>query len=161
MYTCGIQCGARRKTPRLTRGETAVIHSEDILEIDVTSPTPVHRQIANALRALLVTGIIPAGNLLPTVRQLAMNLGINHNTVADAYRILADEGWLSLKRRRGALVLQRPVPPLNSEAGATFSRRLSELLAEARTAGVIEVDLQERLRSASRGLRQEGRGQGG
>lgn len=134
--------------------------SEGLLQIDLDSPVPVHRQIVNGLRAALVSGVFPASDHLPTMRDLAMSLGINHNTVADAYRILADEGWISLKRRSGALVLQRALPPRNSEAGATFSRRLSEILAEARASGAPKEELLERMRTVAeelgKGMSEEG-----
>jgi selenocysteine-specific elongation factor len=50
------------------------------------SPVPAYRQIANAFRALLVAGSFPVGEPLPTVRQLAVDLGVHHNTIAEAYR---------------------------------------------------------------------------
>jgi DNA-binding transcriptional regulator YhcF (GntR family) len=58
--------------------------------------------IADGLRALLVHGAFKTGDRLPTVRQLAIDLTVHHNTVAQAYRLLADEGWLDLRRHRGA-----------------------------------------------------------
>src|SRR5438094_9232626 len=105
---------------------------EPLLRIDLASPVPVYRQIADALRALLVGGAFRAGDQLPTVRQVAMDLGVNHNTVAQAYRLLADEGWLALGRGQGATVLARPRPPADPEARARFARRLGERVAEAR-----------------------------
>jgi len=76
------------------------------------------------------------GAQLPTVRQLALDLGIHHNTVAEAYRMLAEEGWLDLGRRRGATVLDRKVPQSSPETKARFSQRLRELVAEAQAGGV-------------------------
>src|ERR1035438_2678242 len=72
------------------------------LRIDLANPTPAYRQIVDGLRTFLVDGALHAGDLLPPVRELAFELGVHFNTVAEAYRILADEGWLDLKRRRGA-----------------------------------------------------------
>ncbi len=62
-----------------------------MLRIDLASNVPVYEQIANALRADLVAGRFAPGDKLPTVRTLAIDLGIHHNTVAQAYRQLADE----------------------------------------------------------------------
>lgn len=80
------------------------------LKIDLASPESAYEQIATGLRTLLVAGEFRPGAQLPTVRQFAMDLGVHHNTVAEAYRILAQEGWLDLKRRRGATVVERPGP---------------------------------------------------
>jgi DNA-binding transcriptional regulator YhcF (GntR family) len=106
------------------------------IRIDVASPVPAYRQIANALRALLVAGTFPVGQPLPTVRQVAVDLGVHHNTVAEAYRVLADEGWLALRRRHGALVLDRSQPSPPREARTSLLQRLRELSAEAHAAGL-------------------------
>lgn len=119
-----IVCGQRTMMPHPT------------LRIDLDSPVPVYRQIADALRAVLVAGDVKSGENLPTIRELALDLGIHKNTVAEAYRVLADEGWLELRRRHGARVLPRVVPDGGEEAVRRFSRRLREVLAEALAAGV-------------------------
>lgn len=79
------------------------------ISIDISSRggAPIYEQIAGEIRALLVAGDLGAGARLPTVRQLAMDLTVHHNTVANAYRILAEEGWLELRRGRGARVVSR------------------------------------------------------
>src|ERR1700730_19257747 len=77
------------------------------IRIDLAAPTPAYRQIADAIRALLVAGELRPGERLPTVRQLAIDLAVHHNTVAEAYRILSEEGWVDLRRKRGATVVER------------------------------------------------------
>jgi GntR family transcriptional regulator len=83
-----------------------------------------------------VAGHFQPGDQLPTVRQIAIDLGVHHNTVAEAYRTLADEGWLDLGRRRGATVQERTAPKATPKTKARFRQRLRELIAEARGAGV-------------------------
>jgi GntR family transcriptional regulator len=106
------------------------------IQIDLASTVPAYRQIADGARALLVGGQLQPGEQLPTVRQLAVDLGVHHNTVAEAYRTLAQEGWLDLTRRRGATVLDRSTPLVTPEAEKRFVDRLRALIAEARAAGV-------------------------
>jgi DNA-binding transcriptional regulator YhcF (GntR family) len=106
------------------------------IQVDLASTVPVYRQIADAVRALLVAGRFEVGAQLPTVRQVATDLGIHHNTVAEAYRMLAEEGWLDLGRRRGATVIDRRAPKPSPEAKARFRQRLRELVAEAQAGGV-------------------------
>ena len=106
------------------------------IQIDLASPTPAYRQIADALRTLLVTGQLPPATHLPTVRQLAADLTVHHNTVAQAYRILADEGFLSLRRGRGALVTERTAPAPSPADERWLARRLRETLAQALSKGM-------------------------
>ena len=78
------------------------------------------------------------GDLLPPIRQLAVNLGVHFNTVALAYRMLADEGWLELKRRRGAAVIARNAPrAVNRRQVDQLLRQLAQkIAAELRSAGM-------------------------
>ncbi len=128
-----------------------------VMRIDVGSSVPAYRQIANALRAQLVAGQFQPGDQLPTVRELALDLGVHHNTVAEAYRLLCDEGWLDLKRRRGVTVLERERPRAAPDAAADFRRRLAELVAEARTNGFGEEGLIAELRQLAAALSKEKR----
>ncbi|MGE5327451.1 MAG: GntR family transcriptional regulator [Deltaproteobacteria bacterium] len=118
-----------------------------ILQIDLNQTAPAYEQIANGLRRLLVEGAFRPGDQLPTVRRLAMDLGVHHNTVAEAYRILAAEGWLDLRRGRGATILERPNPRPKPDAQPQFARRLNELVAKAVAAGVPPDAIVEHLES--------------
>ncbi len=126
------------------------------LKIDLASPESAYEQIATGLRTLLVAGEFHPGAQLPTVRQLAMDLGVHHNTVAEAYRILAQEGWLDLKRRRGATVVERPRPEATPEARAKFVRRLQELAVRATAEGVPAAAIVRELGDLTRKLRTRG-----
>jgi GntR family transcriptional regulator len=110
--------------------------SKRTIRIDLASTIPVYQQIADQIRAMLVVGQFSPGDRLPTVRQIAVDLGVNHNTVAEAYRNLADEGWLSLERGRGAVVMARITPAANPKARTAFANRLRDLIAQVRAAGV-------------------------
>ena len=107
-----------------------------VLRIDLSSPTPVYRQIADGLRALLVHGAFKPGDRLPTVRQIAIDLAVHHNTVAQAYRLLAEEGWLDLRRHRGATVIERRSQTASAASRQNFSQRLRELTARAAADGL-------------------------
>jgi len=107
-----------------------------VLQIDLASPLPASEQIVRGLRATLLAGGFRPGDQLPSVRQLALDLGIHHNTVAGAYRQLAEEGWLELRRGRGATVIERPAPAPTPRAEAEFRKRLDELVVKALVEGV-------------------------
>jgi len=110
--------------------------AQPILRIDLASAVPAYAQIAAQLRALLVAGELPPGRRLPPVRQLALDLGVHHNTVALAYRTLADEGWLDLRRGRGAVVIERREQRPSAREKTDFSRRLEALVAKAAADGL-------------------------
>jgi DNA-binding transcriptional regulator YhcF (GntR family) len=118
-----------------------------IIRIDLASTVPAYRQIANALRPLLISGLFRVGEPLPTIRQLAIDLGVHHNTVAEAYRVLSDEGWLALRRRHGAIVLDRSRPSPPREARTSLVQRLRELTAEAQASGLSPNVIAESMRS--------------
>lgn len=107
-----------------------------ILRIDLDSALPVYLQIVSQLRAMLVSGKLAPGRRLPPVRQLANDLSVHHNTVAQAYRTLAGEGWLELRRGRGARVLARSEPKASAGTKTEFSRRLEGLVAKAASDGL-------------------------
>ena len=123
-----------------------------ILKINLASEVPVYRQIVDALRPLLVEGKLTPGDLLPPVRQLAADLGVHFNTVAEAYRLLAEEGWLDLRRGRGAAVVDRKTPRANAAVVDGFSQRLRELIAEVRAGGVSSKAIARELRHLAEGL---------
>ncbi|MGH9396615.1 MAG: GntR family transcriptional regulator [Terriglobia bacterium] len=106
------------------------------IRIDLASRLPVYEQIADSLRALLVLEAFKPGEQLPTVRRLAADLGVHHNTVAEAYRMLAAEGWLDLKRGCGASVRDRAAPRSSPKGRKDFARRLERLAVEAIARGV-------------------------
>ncbi len=120
------------------------------IHIDLASPVPAYQQIVAALRAVLVAGRLEPGRRLPTVRQLATDLGVHHNTVAEAYRSLAAEGWLDLRRRRGATVLDRLTPEPTSTARSGFARGLAELVAKALAEGIPAAAIAAALAEATR-----------
>jgi GntR family transcriptional regulator len=106
------------------------------LRIDPASPIPVYRQVVDGLRSLLVEGALKPGDSLPTVRELGMELGVHFNTIAEAYRLLAGEGWLDLRRRRGAIVTERAMPRPKPETEERFSQSLRQLIAQVRADGL-------------------------
>lgn len=111
------------------------------LRIDLALPEPAYEQIVRRLRELLVAGTIAEGELLPPVRQLAADLGLNHNTVAESYRMLAREGWIELRQGRGATVLPRPRPRAGRGARENLRRGLRELVVKAIADGLPKAEI--------------------
>jgi GntR family transcriptional regulator len=120
-----------------------------VLRIDLGSDRPAYEQIVSGLRALLVAGEFAPGDRLPPVRQLAIDLGVHHNTVAESYRVLAGEGWLDLNRGRGAVVRERTERKPSSKAKQEFSRQMEELAAKTIAEGVPRASIAEELKALS------------
>lgn len=129
-----------------------------MLRIDTASPTPVYRQIVDGIRSQLVEGSLAPGDALPTVRDLAMDLGVHFNTVAEAYRLLSGEGWLDVRRRRGAIVTARDTPQASPKARQNFAEKLRQLIAQVRAEGLARQAIAAEMDALSAELRGEGGG---
>ena len=79
-------------------------------EVDTRSPTPIYAQLDRAIRAAIATGALMPGMQLPTVRQLAVDLAVNANTVARVYVQLERDGILETRRGVGTFVREAPSP---------------------------------------------------
>lgn len=119
------------------------MNGEAQVRIDLSSPEPAYRQIAGQVRALIVEGALAPGATLPAVRRLAIDLGVHFNTVAEAYRQLAEEGHIDVSHGRVARVVARQAPPAEPEKVAQYQARLRNLLAEARSAGLSREQFRE------------------
>ena len=75
-----------------------------LLELDLGSSVPLYQQIKEAIIGMIAKGQLGQGDMLPSVRQLAEQIGVNMHTVNKAYAVLRQEGFVKLDRRRGAIV---------------------------------------------------------
>ena len=123
-----------------------------IVSVDPRDRTPIYAQLERALRAAIATGRLTTGDQLPTVRQLAVELSINANTVARVYAELERAGILETRRGVGTFVSATPAqahPPRQHERRLrTF---ITRLLADASEAGFTLDDLLEGLQAHRKG----------
>jgi len=75
-----------------------------LIEIDFNSEEALYMQIRNQVILGIATSVFHEGDPLPSVRQLAENIGINMHTVNKAYTVLKQEGYVKVDRRRGAII---------------------------------------------------------
>jgi DNA-binding transcriptional regulator YhcF (GntR family) len=122
------------------------------ITVDPGNPTPPFEQIRSQIAAMIDAGILPTGAQLPTIRQLAADLGLAANTVARAYRELEVGGWVVSRVRHGTTVAARA--PLAEE---DVRRRLHEAAqayaAVARQLGIDPDEATKTVESALRGDR--------
>ena len=105
------------------------------ISVDLRDPTPIYEQVMSSIKELINRAELRSGDRLPTVRQLAQDLGVNLNTVARAYRELAGQGVLSVRQGRGVHVISTTIP-CDSAKRDELRRRMKALVNEAAFAGL-------------------------
>lgn len=80
------------------------------IHLDFRSRIPIYTQIVEQVKQQVISGELKPGAQLPTVRALALELRINFNTVARAYRLLDEAGIISTQQGRGTYILEGPPP---------------------------------------------------
>jgi len=108
--------------------------------IDRDIEAPVYEQVADQIRLLIASGELGLANPLPSVRQLAGNLGVNLNTIARAYRLLESEGFLVIRDRAGVAVAA-PAGRIDHSKRAELLDQMRATLARLRQAGMAADEL--------------------
>jgi len=114
--------------------------------IDLHSGMPVYRQLIDQVRSGVASGSLIAGDQLPTVRQLAVDLAINPNTVMRAYRELELGGLLETHQGTGTFISKKKLEKNSAERERQLSQMAGEFAARAGAAGFTVEDLIDRLR---------------
>jgi DNA-binding transcriptional regulator YhcF (GntR family) len=112
-----------------------------VVTIDVDGALPLEEQLCRQLRQLIARKDLRPGQALPSVRQLAADLGIHWNTVARAYRRLREEGLLRIGIGRGVTVSARSAQRAGADAIAEVREEVRQLAANARLRGVTPSEL--------------------
>lgn len=119
------------------------------LQLDFHSGLPIYTQIVNQIQSQLANGILKPGDQLPTVRALALELRVNFNTVARAYRILDEARIISTQQGRGTYITEIPPPEvsekLRRESLAALTQRF---ISEAFRLGFSEREVSQMARDS-------------
>lgn len=111
-----------------------------ILEIDPLSEDAIYSQLKRQIIIGIAKGELSVGEQLPTVRQIADELGVNTMTVSKGYQQLKEAGYLIADRRKGTVVA--PLPVITKE---NRDESLTLILAELALSGVTEKELLEKV----------------
>mgnify|MGYP002533009675 FL=1 len=105
-----------------------------IIKLDMTSNIPIYVQLRNEIVMGIGRGELKKGECLPTVRQMAEDIGVNNMTVNKAYTILKNEGYIEIDRRHGAKV--SPSLDTSKEFKEKLEGELELIIAESGIKGI-------------------------
>ncbi len=111
--------------------------------LDYRDARPIYTQICDGFREQIRTGILQPGEKLPSVRELAMELTINPNTIQRAYRELEMQGWIASVPGKGSFVCGTPLQEQNAQQ--KLLAEFDAVAAKLRAFGITNQSLQDRL----------------
>src|ERR1700682_3438471 len=120
-----------------------------VLKLDLCSGVPVYRQIIDQVLGGISAGSLKPGDQLPTVRQLAVDLAINPNTVVRAYRELEIRGILATQQGTGTFITDAQPKPNEAERRRRIAQLAGDLLARAGAEGITLDELLDYLQQAN------------
>jgi GntR family transcriptional regulator len=122
-----------------------------MFQVDSQHPTPIYHQLERSIRFAIAVGKLGIGDQLPTVRQLAVDLRINANTVAKVYTELERSGVVETRRGVGTFVTARPNEAANRRDREQRLREMSDhFVAEIHNHGFSIDDVIEHLEKRRR-----------
>jgi GntR family transcriptional regulator len=125
--------------------------------VDVRDARPLYQQLVDEIKTLIARGELEQGTLLPPVRQVAKDLGVNLNTVAFAYRRLQQEGLIRVRHGSGAVVIsqtlkENPEERLRTQLRTALTQLILAGLKPPEIRSLINEELDELLKAASRSV---------
>jgi len=120
------------------------------IEIDFRSGIPIYLQVVERIKEYIASGRLKPGDQLPTVRSMALELRVNFNTIARAYRILDEVGIISTQQGRGTYILEMPPPEVaenlrQQSLEALTQRYISEVVRLGSSPNEIARMIQEQV----------------
>jgi GntR family transcriptional regulator len=120
-------------------------------QLDLHSGVPVYRQLIDRVMGAIAAGTLQGGDQLPTVRQVAVDLSINPNTVVRAYRELEIRGTLDTQQGTGTFVSHKKLKRDEIEHQRQLNQLVSDFVARAGSAGFTIEELLEQLHDRQNG----------
>lgn len=111
------------------------------ITVDLASNVPIYQQIKSAIVEAISAGKLQEGDSLPSVRQLANDVGVNMLTINKVYTILKQEGYITINKRSGALVSRRPAA--DQAFLKTIRSQIRKTAVQARSRSVSESEFMQ------------------
>ncbi len=124
---------------------TALLDRPFRFRLDTRSGVPVYRQLIDQVLVAISSGVLQPGDRLPTVRQVAVDLSININTVVRAYKELEIRGTLSTQQGTGTFITDQEVRQDEAERQRRLSQLIGDMLARAGAEGFTVADVRRAL----------------
>jgi GntR family transcriptional regulator len=122
-----------------------------VFRLDLHSGVPAYRQIIDQVTGGLAAGSLSSGEQLPTVRQVAVDLSINPNTVMRAYREMEIRGIIESLQGTGTFIADQNGKPDEADRKRRLSQLVGEFVARAGAAGFTIQELQDQLKELQSG----------
>jgi GntR family transcriptional regulator len=120
-----------------------------VLTIDPRSGVPIYLQVIEQVKRSVAVGVLAAGEQLPTVKQLALDLTINPNTVAKAYRELERDGVIETAPGRGSFIRTNGLAETTKAAATDVARdALTSAIREAKSVGLSADEIRDLAKAA-------------
>ncbi len=110
-------------------------------QVDPRSSTPIYQQVVDGIKSAVARGALQSGDKLPSVRELATLMTLNHNTVAKAYQELERSRVIEVLRGRGTFVAAPGPPPDREERVQAMKERMTQMIIEAHHLQISEQEL--------------------
>jgi len=120
-----------------------------VFRLNSHSGVPVYRQIINQVQTAIAAGILAVGDQLPTVRQVAVDLVINPNTVSRAYREMEIRGTVDTQQGSGTFIANKKIEYAKGERERQLGQLVGEFVSRAGSAGFTVEQLVKALRELS------------
>jgi len=111
------------------------------IQIDTNLSTPLFKQLMDQIKKAVMDGLLKPGNPLPSIRQLANDLELNHNTVAKAYRILERDSVIQTKGYRGTSIHADAIQNSTVNMNDSITTKLSETIKSLRESGATDSEI--------------------
>ena len=113
--------------------------------VDPLSGVPIYMQILNQVKRATATGMLKAGDQMPSVRELALELTVNPNTIAKAYQELERDGVIKSVRGIGTFIAETEVKIVHEERVKVLLGAIDKVLVEAHHLGFSDLEVRELL----------------
>ena len=111
------------------------------IKIDTNLSTPLFKQLMNQIKNAVMDGLLKPGDTLPSIRQLANDLELNHNTVAKAYQLLERDSVTQTKGYRGTSIHRDAIQNSNVNMNDSITTKLSEAAKSLRESGATDSEI--------------------
>jgi len=113
-----------------------------LIKIDTTSQQPIYEQVVQQIQFVIASGAVRENELIPSVRELSKSLAINPNTIGKSFKVLQDEGTVTLRRGMGLVVAEGAKERCEKRRVEIFEKKIAQVLAEAAQSGLATEEIE-------------------